>query len=65
MEKTIKKFSSFEEAEKAEIEYWRNASPDKRINTLLQLQELMLQLYYPDVKGIKKVVKIKKLKIKS
>ena len=55
MEK-IKKFSTFEEADKAEIEYWRNTSVDERINTLLCIQELMLMLYYPDIKGIENIV---------
>ena len=38
MEKIIKKYKSFEEADKAEIEYWRNASYEKRIETLLAIQ---------------------------
>jgi hypothetical protein len=61
MEKIIKKFNSFEEAEKEEIEYWRNASIEERIDTLLHLQELMLHFFYPDAKGIEKVVTKRKL----
>lgn len=61
MEKVVKKFSSFDEAEKAEIEYWRNASVDERINTLIYIQEFMLQFFYPNVKGIEKVVTKRKL----
>lgn len=65
MEKIVKKYSSFEEADKAEIEYWRNASYEEKIDTLLHIQELMLQFFYPEVKGIEKVVKIRKLNDKE
>jgi hypothetical protein len=56
MEKIIKKFSSFEEAEKAEIEFWQNASVEEKINTLLSIQEMMLKLFYPDEKGMEKII---------
>lgn len=56
MEKIIKIYKSFEEADKAEIEFWRNASYEERIETLLAIQEMMLKLYYPEVKSIEKVV---------
>lgn len=56
MEKIIKKFSSFEEAENAEIEYWQNASVEERINTLLSIQEMMLKFFYPDEKGMEKIL---------
>ena len=61
MEKVIRKFNSFEEAEKAEIEYWQNASTEERIKTLFYIQELMLSMYYPDIKSIEKVVTKRKL----
>ncbi len=56
MEKTIKKFSSVEEAEKAEIEYWQNACVEEKINTLLSIQEMMLKFFCPDAKGMEKVI---------
>lgn len=37
MEKKIQKFSSFEEAEKAEREYYRSLTPQQRIEILLEL----------------------------
>ncbi len=61
MEKIIQKYNSFEEAENAEIEYWRNASVEERIKALLSLQELMLDFFYPNVKGIEKIVRKRKL----
>ncbi len=61
IEKTIRKFSSFEEAEKAEIEYWQNASVEERINSLLYTQEMMLQFFYPNEKGMEKILTKRKL----
>jgi len=60
MEKVIKTYKGFEEAEAAEKEFWQNASYEKRIETMLYIQELMLQLFYPDVKRIEKVVSFRK-----
>jgi|GEM_PF-2854517 len=59
--RTIKKFNSFKEAEAAEREYWQNASYEKRVETLLYLQQLMLELFYPDVKKMEKIISIRKL----
>ncbi len=56
MEKTIKIFKSFEEADKAEIVYWQNATLEERINSLLFTQEMMRQFFYREAKGIEKVV---------
>jgi len=61
MEKTIKIYKSFEEAEAAEKEYWQNASYEKRVETLLYLQQLMLELFYPHVKKMEKVISFGKL----
>lgn len=61
MEKIIKKFSSFEEAEKAEIEFWKNASPEFKLETLEAIRYTFFSLINPLNEGIKKVVKIKKL----
>jgi hypothetical protein len=61
MEKTIKIFKNFEEAEKAEIEYWQNASEEERINSLLYTQEMMLQFFYPNEKRMEKILTKRKL----
>lgn len=60
MEKVVRKFKSFEEAEAAEREYWQNASYEKRIETMLYLQQLMLELFHPDVKEMEKVISLRK-----
>jgi len=39
MEKVVKKFKSFKEAEAADREYWRNASYQERVNAMLCLQQ--------------------------
>jgi hypothetical protein len=65
MEKVIRKFKSFEEANKAEIEYWRNAAYEEKIETFLSIQEAMLYFFYPDLKGIEKIVTKKKLSDKG
>jgi hypothetical protein len=56
MEKKVKKFTSFKEAEEAEMEYWQNASHEERVRVFLTLQENRLKLFYPDFKGMEKVV---------
>jgi hypothetical protein len=60
MEKVIKIYKSFQEAEAAEKEYWQNASYEKRIETMLYLQQLMLELFYPDVKEMEKIIGFRK-----
>ena len=37
MEKTIKKYSSFEEAEKADIEYYSSLGYEKKLDLLIKL----------------------------
>ncbi len=61
MEKTVKIYNSFEEAEKAEIEFWQNASYDEKFKTLEAIQLLTFKPLYPDIRGIEKVVKFRML----
>ncbi len=44
----IKKFKSFKEAEKADIEYYSQMSPKERLNTMQLLREM-----YFKMKGLK------------
>lgn len=60
MEKIIKVFKSHKEADEADKEYWRNASYETRIETMFFIQQLMLELYYPDVKRMEKVISKRK-----
>ena len=60
MEKVIRKFKRFKDAEAYEREYWRNVSYEERINTMFYLQQLMLELFYPDVKRMEKVISFRK-----
>ena len=62
MEKTIKIYNSLEEAEKADIEYWRNASYDERFRTLEAIRFLTYKMLNCNEYKIKKVVKIRNRK---
>lgn len=39
MERTVRIFKSFEEAEKADTEYYRSLSPSERVDILLMLRD--------------------------
>jgi hypothetical protein len=40
MEKVVRKFSSFEEADRADLEFYAALTPEKRIEIFLQLLEM-------------------------
>jgi hypothetical protein len=62
MEKTVQIFQSFAEAEKAEKEYYRSLSPQKRIEILLELRD-QWRTSKPNesTEGFKRVYRITKL----
>jgi hypothetical protein len=60
IEKTVKIFKSFEEQEKADIEYWQNISGDERIMMAEEMRAEYIRLFYPEFKGIEKVDRIRK-----
>lgn len=55
------KFNSFEEAEKAEIEYWRNLPAEEKLKVLDEIQLMHLKALYPRGKKFEKVLHIVKL----
>lgn len=57
----VKKFNSFEEAEKAEIEYWRNLPAEEKLKVLDEIQLMHLKALYPRGKKFEKVLRIVKL----
>lgn len=57
----VRKFSSFDEADKAEIEYWRNLSGEEKLRALDEIQLMHLKALYPRGKKFEKVVRIVKL----
>jgi predicted Fe-S protein YdhL (DUF1289 family) len=59
MQKVIQKFSSFKEAEKAEIEFWKNYPKAKKLAVLEEIR----QRGYPDEfpKRLQRVCRIIKL----
>ncbi len=62
MEKILRKFNGFEEAEKADIEYWQNASYEERLNTLEAIRIFTYKFLNYKFDRIEKVVKLRKLK---
>lgn len=61
MEKVVHKFKSFREQEKFELEFWDNASIGEKFEAVEQIRANFMSIFYPDVKGIEKVVKFRKL----
>lgn len=61
MEKIVKKYNSFEEAENAEREFWRNASVEFKLKTLEAIRYMYFRSLKKNINGIEKIVKIKKL----
>lgn len=57
----VRKFDSFEEAEKAEVEYWRNLPGEEKLKVLDEIQLMHLRTLYPNGKKFQKVVRIIKL----
>lgn len=54
----VKKYNSFEEAEKAEVEFWRNQTHEEKLRVLDKIQVMHLRAFYPKVKKFQKVVRI-------
>jgi len=57
----VRKFNSFEEAEKAEIKYWRNLPSDEKLRVLDEIQKMHLSALNPKGKKFEKVFRIVKL----
>ena len=61
MLKVVRKFSSFEEQEKFEKEYWRNASAAEKFETVEAIRAFYIKTFYPNFIRIEKVVRKRKL----
>jgi hypothetical protein len=61
IELVVRKFNSFEEAEKAEVEYWRNLPGEEKLKVLDEIQMMHLRAIYPKGKKFEKVVRFAKL----
>ena len=57
MEKLIKK-TSFEESDKADIEYWKQKSPEEKLDVLQYLREEYYILKNESRKGLQRVYRI-------
>jgi hypothetical protein len=61
IEKTVKIFKSFKEQEEADKEYWKNISGEEKIRMVEEMRAEYIRLFHPEIKGIEKVVRIRKL----
>jgi hypothetical protein len=62
IERTVQKFSSHDEAERAEREYYNSLSPEQRVEVLLELMNRARDLTDPASQRIERVYRIVKLK---
>jgi hypothetical protein len=54
----IKVFHSFEEQEKADVQYWRRVSPSARVEALDLMRRNYLKLIYGRVPRLRRVIKV-------
>ena len=62
IERTVQKFSSPEEADRAEREYYNSLSPEQRVEVLLELMNRARDLTDPASQRVERVYRIVKLK---
>jgi hypothetical protein len=62
IERTVQKFSSHDEAERAEREYYNSLSPEQRVEVLLELMNRARDLNDPASQRLERVYRIVKLK---
>jgi hypothetical protein len=60
MEKIIRRYASYQEAEQADLEYYRNLTPDQRMNILFELTERHRQENDEPSEGFARVYRIVK-----
>ena len=58
MERVARKFNSFDEAEAAEIEYWKNLSGEKKLEILEELRSIYWSLKNEKIRGFQRVYKV-------
>ncbi|CAG1021958.1 hypothetical protein DOJK_01352 [Patescibacteria group bacterium] len=57
MDKTVCKFSSFEEQEKFEKEYWQKATAAEKFEVVEAIRVFYIRTFYPDFTKIEMVVR--------
>lgn len=62
MERVFKKFESFEDADRADDEYYSQLSPDQRVDILLELVSNYRSLYDGTTEGFARVFRVVNLK---
>lgn len=61
IDKTVCKFSSFEERERFEKEYWQKASAAEKFETVEAIRTFYIKTFYPNFTKIEKLVRKRKL----
>lgn len=61
LDRTVAKFSSHEEAAKADLEYYRSLTPQQRVDILLELMENLRKEGDAASEGFERVYRIVKL----
>lgn len=62
MEKVIQKYNSFEEAEKAEIEFWKNMESRKKLEILEEIRLRYMEITGEGKQGFQRVYRLVKQK---
>jgi len=63
MEKVWKKYNSFEEADRAEDEYYSSLSPDQRVAILLELVARYGKLFGGTSAGFERIFRVARLEV--
>ena len=61
MERVVRKFSSFEEADKADREYYRSLTPQQRLEMTFELSSRLRESTGEDTQRLARVYRIVKL----
>jgi len=62
IERVVKKFNSFEEAENAEVENWKTVSGEKKIEILEELRLRFLHINDEKIRRFQRVYRVTKQK---
>ena len=58
MEKTIRKFDSFADQDRYEVDYWKSVEPDKKLEVLESIRELYMELNGEGQQGFQRVLRV-------
>ncbi len=62
MEKVIQKYNSFEDADKAEVHFWKNLEPRRKLEILEEIRLRYMEITGEGKQGFQRVYRIVKQK---